>query len=293
MRLHTRINLTPTGIDPRYSLTIGNLWAARINCQLGQASGGTFIIQLEDLLARQQSIQYHNDREPYCQSQLQQLSHYGVIASSEEVLGMFGIRGQYRVMKESDYVPAIDLAWEVLPYREKCGDWPPPWPPNTHGSGDALVFTGKAYDGAGVTHPYVQTSRVVLDTLSRRNLFFNGDECREGRSNYHMIATLLGANACAQYTVPLLRCTPDDQKISCSSDPERNPFYVQKAIDAGLTYHELWDYLERVGIKGAFTLRDPKSFVKSLRPWPVINTEHWRKYLKARTNKRKDMLDEL
>src|ERR1039457_1311689 len=290
MRIHTRINVTPTGLDPRRCSTRGNLGTARVNHRFAQALGGAFIVQFEDLLAVNQSVAYHNDRQPYMDAILAQFAHYGIVPSSPETLAAFGIKPECGVMRGSDYKQVVDFAWDRLPWKEKLGDWPPLWVEGSRARGGGLFF-----DTSGGLHPYLITERVVLDAISGRTAFANGEDCLTTRDLYAAIALLLEVPVAKQWTVPLLLKT-DGHKIAVSDDSPENPYFLTHAMDAGVTQAEMWGYLQATAIRPGcnFMQCDMISLTEpDFLPQPIIEDAHWCKFLKANSKKRSLMIDEL
>jgi hypothetical protein len=294
MRIHSRINITPSGVTPIRSATIGNLWTARVNHQLARASGGTFVIEFEDVLIKSMSIQYRDDRRPYCEEIVAQLANYGVSPSPPDELAAFDMPIDCGVMLESDYMPLMQFAWKhLLPFRKAYGEWPAYQTCDTHAVAETISINGGL-------HPFILLSRALLDWVSMRSAFVNGDECAASQSGYALVATMLYNAAPQQNTIPVLRVGSgrgdmEALKISVSSTPETNPFYVGVCLEAGLTYHELFGYLEAVAVRPGcnFRVREVVDMLGSLEPWPVIVESHWRAFLKADTKKRQVMIDEV
>ena len=320
-RKHSRINITPASLSPDYTFTIANLHMFRLNCEMAWASGGTIVAQFEDLFCQNMSIQYRIDRRPFVEAILRQASHYGVIPSTAKELEALDIPGKYRVTCQSDTQDVFDAIWRnLLPYRDRLPapwkDWPGLFPERAHGCGTAVNMPGipnglPGYQGMPTG---LAAYRVIDDMLSRRNIFINGEECQHYKGTYNDICLMLNLPPPLQLTAPLLRRRKPDgtvEIISTSAGTPRdiasNPYHVVYAMDAGVTYRELWDFIGSAAFAvrpgdsysartsnyyGAFTGTMSQVGVDSaLHPRPVIDDAAWIDVLEtaqARTDKAAD-----
>ncbi len=313
-RLHSRINVTPASLAPEYTFTIANLHMLRLNAEMAWASGGTLIFQFEDLLAQNMSIQYRNDRRPAGENVLRQASHYGIVPSSPEELEANDIPGKYRVMYQSDSLEVVEAIWRnLLPYRDRLPgpwkDWPGYFPERAFSNNSAMDMKGipSGIEGYRGMAAGLAAYRVIDDMLSRRNIFINGEECQHYKGTYNDICLMLGIPPPLQLTAPLLRRRMADGTITLVStsagqagDVESNPYHVQQAMDAGVTYQELWGFLERRvfadrpnnNFYGAFTGTMSQQTVDSvLHPYPIIDDADWLAVLVAAQVRKKQVAD--
>lgn len=309
-RVHTRINITPCSKDVNRCFTIANLHMWRLNWQMGTSSGGTATMQFEDVLAVNESIAYRSDRRPYCEGIIQQASHYGMVPSPSELLEAFDIPGKYRVQYESDYAEVVDAFWRLLPYRAGYPmwyrDWPPVFPEKAHSCTGSLLMPKEGPGPAGprTIHSYVVVGRVVRDFLAGCNCFVNGAECQHYKGTYGDICRFLGMPEPLQMTAPLLRRRKKDGTVAVISAgvAVNNPYYVYDAMQAGVTYQELWGFLENVvfppklpgGQRGQYTqVTHGLNFDLALEQYPVIDDEAWIDLLEtARARKAKASAEE-
>ena len=313
-RYHSRINITPASLAPDFTFTIANLHIFRLNCEMAWASGGTIIAEFEDLFCQNMSIQYRNDRRPFVEAILRQASHYGVAPSTAEELEANDIPGKYRVMYQSDTQEVFEAIWRnLLPYRDRLPapwkDWPGRFPARTHSCSTAVNMPGIPNGIAGFRGMATGLAayRVIDDMLSRRNIFINGEECQHYKGTYNDICLMLNIPPPLQLTAPLLRRRKPDGTVEIIStsagtphDIASNPYHVVYAMDAGVTYQELWDFIGTAAFAdrpnnnfyGAFTGTMSQSTVDSwLHPRPVIDDEAWLDVLEtaqARTDKAAD-----
>ena len=295
MRPHLRINLTPTGQSLEHCLTVANAYAAKINWHIARIRGGTFTIQQEDMLAAYMSITYHDlvRRHEIAQSAVTQLSHYGIQPSAPELLKQLDILPECAVQYESDWKPVVDAIWKhLLPYRKhlprEWKDWPPEWVDGCSGVKATLDMSGSdSFDDHYRGMPtYITVGRVVRDMVAGRNCFVNGEECQHYKGEYNTVCVLLGIPSPVQLTLPLLRrrdaMTGKVTKISVSEGGD-NPYWVGDLINEGMTYAELWDYLQPIVFQGgvaAWGGVSPRQadLDNHLHPYPVIDDMEWIAY---------------
>ncbi len=313
-RKHSRINITPASLSPDYTFTIANLHMFRLNCEMAWASGGTIIAQFEDLFCQNMSIQYRNDRRPACTAILRQASHYGIAPSPTEQLEAFDIPGKYRVMYQSDTQEICEAIWRnLLPYRDRLPapwkDWPGVFPERAHHCSTAVDMPGIPSGIAGFRGMATGLAafRAIDDMLSRRNIFINGAECQHYKGTYNDVCLMLNIPPPLQLTAPLLRRRKPDGTVALIStsagtpgDFESNPYHVIHAMNAGVTYQELWGFLERRvfadrpnnNFYGAFTGTTSQQVVDFwLHPYPIIDDADWIAVLREARARKKQVAD--
>jgi len=297
-RLHPRINVTPASLIPEYTFTVANLHMLRLNAEMAWASGGTLIFQFEDLFCQNMSIQYRNDRRAACENVLRQASHYGIVPSSAEELEANDIPGKYRVMYQSDTRDVFEAIWRnLLPYRDRLPgpwkDWPGRFPERAHGCPTAVGMPGIPNGVVGFRGMATGLAayRVIDDMVSRRNVFINGSECQHYKGTYNDICLMLGIPPPLQLTAPLLRRRKADGTVEVigtsagqAGDFESNPYHVEYAMNAGVTYQELWDFIGNVvftaraniNFYGCFTSAPTQLAADGLlHQYPVIDDAAW------------------
>ena len=288
-RVHSRINITPASTQVDKCFTIANLCMWRYNWQMALSAGGTNIIQLEDVLAQNESISYRSDRKPIAESIIAQASHYGIAASSVELLESLGVEGKYQVMYQSDSTEITNAIWKhLLPYidyfPEPWKTWPPVFPNRAHGCSSTLNMAGvsNGLPGFRGLPTMLIASRVIEDMISGRNLFVNGAECQHSKGTYNDICSLLRIPPPLQLTAPLLRRRRENGQVDVirTSVYNDNPYHVTVAMKAGVTYEELWRFLQKIVLvpKKSWTevtRCEPQQWEKALNPFPVIDDAEW------------------
>ena len=306
-RKHVRINVTPASMNPDKCFTIANLHMARLNWQM-LSRGGTFLVQFEDVLAYNESIQYQNrDTLRLCsESIVKQMSHYGIKLSEPDLFAALDMPDSTGVMYESEWEQVVNAVWRyLLPFRDWMGptgrDWPPVFPDGAHSCLPATDDKGipNGIDGFRGIPVRIIVGRVVRDMIAQRNYFINGSECQHYKSEYNTICNMLRIPPPLQLTAPLLyRRTEDGQeRLISTSDSVGNPYYVTEAMNAGVTYQELWGFIsQRVFVKQrleqGFTygggVVSQSNLDEMLLPRPVIDDTEWEAVLDtARTRKAK------
>ncbi len=313
-RKHPRINITPASLDPDFTFTIANLHMFRLNAEMAWASGGTIVAQFEDLFCQNMSIQYRNDRRPTCTAILRQASHYGIAPSTTEELEALDIPGKYRVTYQSDTQEVFEAIWRnLLPYRDRLPapwkDWPGIFPERAHGCSTAVDMPGIPNGIAGFRGMTTGLAafRAIDDMLSRRNIFINGAECQHYKGTYNDVCLMLNIPPPLQLTAPLLRRRKPDGTVALIStsagtpgDFASNPYHVLYAVDAGVTYHELWDFIgdavfadrPNKNFYGALTGTTSQQTIDSvMHPRPIIDDDAWIDLVETARARKKQVAD--
>ena len=260
--LHTRFRFAPSG-----DLHAGHVAVAWLNHQAAMATGGTFLLRIEQLKAGTGPGRV-DQFIAKTQSNIDELCSIGLGPTEDAVLQSFDMDPSWAV-GVLDNRGLTDMYWEKLGLKKIFGAWPQPMP-------YSLSSILGCYE-QGHAHPYIMLAQAIEDVHTRRTCVIRGSDLIPEANCYNMLmqavaldyhnldAPDLTAQVVAnQYYVPRLSRSgtklPDSVKnewpqcqlqdgswsIGSSLPATTEGFFIKDLVEASIPAHKIYSYVGKL-----------------------------------------------